>query len=188
MKSPADFSVRPVGNTVRAWNQAMGLRMNITVASGPSLERPVTMRGRWLPIVGALLCGVCAACQGSGEPAGGAPPADPAAATSAAPQKSTARMATDIPPAITMPDTVQTRLGTLAFKDGFPDDATVQKVYDNLDFQRGVQALLTTLPAASQNAMRRGIRSFGPDNQTVIIFESLMDSRSLFLTANTESL
>lgn len=36
--------------------------------------------------------------------------------------------------------------------------------------------------------MRKGIRSFGPDNQTVVIFETLMDSRSLFLTANTESI
>ena len=47
------------------------------------------------------------------------------------------KMTTDIPPAITMPDKVDTRLGTLSFKDGFPDDATVQKIYDNLDFQRG---------------------------------------------------
>ena len=88
-----------------------------------------------------------------------------------------AKMATDIPAAITMPDSVETRLGTLRFTDGFPDDATVQKVYDNLDFQRGVQAFLTAMPAASLSAIRRGIRSFGPDNQTVIIFESLMDSR-----------
>jgi hypothetical protein len=95
---------------------------------------------------------------------------------------------TDIPPAITMPDSVETRLGTLRFKDGFPDDATVRKVYDNLDFQHGVQAMLTTMPAASLNAQRRAVRGFGPDNQTVIIFESLMDSRSLFLTANTESI
>ncbi len=50
---------------------------------------------------------------------------------------------TDIPPAITIPDSVDTRLGTLKFRDGFPDDATVQKVYDNLDFQHGVQAFLT---------------------------------------------
>src|SRR5262245_25009419 len=95
---------------------------------------------------------------------------------------------TDIPPAIVMPDSVETRLGTLKFTDGFPDDATVQKIYDNLDFQRGVQAFLTAMPAASLVAMRKGIRSFGPDNQTVIIFETLMDSRSLFLTANTESI
>ncbi|MCM3873052.1 MAG: DUF1254 domain-containing protein [Pyrinomonadaceae bacterium] len=95
---------------------------------------------------------------------------------------------TDIPPAITAPESVETRLGTLRFKDGFPDDATVQKVYDNLDFQHGVQAFLTAMPAASLAAIRKGIRSFGTDNQTVIIFETLMDSRSLFLTANTESI
>ena len=51
-------------------------------------------------------------------------------------------MTTDIPPQITTPDSVETRLGTLRFFDGFPDEATVQKVYDNLDFQRGVQAFL----------------------------------------------
>ena len=49
------------------------------------------------------------------------------------------KMATDIPASITTPDRVETRLGTLRFFDGFPDDATVQTVYDNLDFQRGVQ-------------------------------------------------
>lgn len=95
---------------------------------------------------------------------------------------------TDIPLAITIPDTVETRLGTLHFKDGFPDDATVQKLYDNLDFQRGVQAMLTAMPAASLHAIRKASRGFGPDNQTVTIFETLMDSRSLYLTANTESI
>ena len=94
----------------------------------------------------------------------------------------------DIPPAITIPDSVDTRLGTLKFKDGFPDDATVQKVYDNLDFQHGVQAFLTAMPAASLAAIRKASRTFGPDNQTVTIFETLMDARSLYLTANTESI
>jgi hypothetical protein len=56
------------------------------------------------------------------------------------------KMTTDIPVAITTPDTVETRLGTLKFFDGFPDDATVTKVYDNLDFERGVQAFLTAMP------------------------------------------
>ena len=97
------------------------------------------------------------------------------------------RMTTPIPQEITTPDTVETRLGTLNFFDGFPDEATTQKVYDNLDFQRGVQAFLTCVPGASQYAIRQGLRSFGPDNQTVVLFESLMDSKSLFLTANTES-
>jgi hypothetical protein len=95
---------------------------------------------------------------------------------------------TDIPPSIGVPNKADTRIGTLTFTDGFPDDSTVQKVYDNLDFQRGVQSFLTAMPAASLSAIRKGLRSFGPDNQTIIIFETLMDSRSLFLTANTESI
>jgi hypothetical protein len=95
---------------------------------------------------------------------------------------------TEIPPAVTTPDSIETRLGTLKFKGGFPDDATVEKVYDNLDFQRGVEAFLNTMPAASLSAMRKGIREFGPDNTTILIFEKLMDSRSLFLTANTDSI
>ena len=94
---------------------------------------------------------------------------------------------TDIPPAITAPDSMETRIGTLKFDDGFPDDATVQKVYDNLDFQRGVQAFLNTMQAASLSAMREGLRSIGVNNNSVALFESLMDSKSLFLTANTES-
>ena len=93
---------------------------------------------------------------------------------------------TNIPPAIVAPDSVDTRLGVLKFKDGVPDDATVQKVYDNLDFQRAVQAFLTAMPAASMFAVRKGIRKFGPDNQTVIIWETIMDSRTLVLTANTD--
>jgi hypothetical protein len=98
------------------------------------------------------------------------------------------KMTTDIPAAITTPDKVETRLGTLHFSDGFPDDATVAKVYDNLDFERGMQAFLTALPGASVYALREGARSQGAtDNQTVLITESLMDSKSLFLTANTES-
>jgi len=42
---------------------------------------------------------------------------------------------TPIPPGITTPDKVDTRLGTLKFEGGYPDAATVEKVYDNLDFQ-----------------------------------------------------
>ncbi|MFZ2175187.1 MAG: DUF1254 domain-containing protein [Rhodococcus sp. (in: high G+C Gram-positive bacteria)] len=101
---------------------------------------------------------------------------------------STYKMVTDIPPSITTPNSVETRLGTLRFFDGLPDEATVQMVYDNLDFQRAVQAFLTALPAASLSATRAGIRTFGPDNQTMLITESLMDSHTLLLTANTETI
>ena len=61
-----------------------------------------------------------------------------------------------VPSYITTPDTVQTRIGTLKFFDGLPDTDTVQKVYDNLDFQRGVEAFLSGIPAASLYAVCEG--------------------------------
>jgi hypothetical protein len=97
------------------------------------------------------------------------------------------KMTTDIPPAITTPDSVETRLGTLKFTDGFPDDATVQKAYDNLDFQRGVQAFLTAMPGASLVAMRHAYRELGAVDGTVAIAENLLDSKALWLTPNTDT-
>jgi hypothetical protein len=34
------------------------------------------------------------------------------------------KMTTDIPPSLVTPNTVETRIGTLKFTDGFPDKAT----------------------------------------------------------------
>jgi hypothetical protein len=98
------------------------------------------------------------------------------------------KMTTDIPPQITTPDTVETRLGTLNFFDGFPDDATVNKVMDNLDFQRGVQTFLNGLSGTSLVGLRTGLHGLGADNSTVAIFEQLLDSKSLWLTPNTDSI
>ncbi|WP_213287335.1 DUF1254 domain-containing protein [Bradyrhizobium sp. sGM-13] len=97
------------------------------------------------------------------------------------------KMATDIPPEITTPDKVETRIGTLKFFDGMPDKETVAKTYDNLDFLRGVEVFLNSMPGASLYAMREGLRGVGVDNQTVAVFETLADSKSLFLTPNTET-
>jgi hypothetical protein len=97
------------------------------------------------------------------------------------------KMTTDIPPQITTPDSVETRLGTLKFFDGFPDDQTVEKVMDNLDFSRGVQAFLSGMPGTSLAGMRTGFQKLGALNGSVLIFENLLDSRSLFLTGNTDS-
>jgi hypothetical protein len=97
------------------------------------------------------------------------------------------KMTTPIPASITTPDSVDTPIGTLKFFDGFPDDATVEKVYDNLDFQRGVQAFLSGMPGASLVGMRTGFRKLGALNNNVLLFGNRLDSKSLFLTGNTDS-
>ena len=81
------------------------------------------------------------------------------------------KMTTDIPAEITTPDSLETPLGTLKLFDGFPDDATTQKVYDNLDFQRGVQAFLNAIPGAAVTAFRPALRKLGGVDGNVIIFE-----------------
>lgn len=97
------------------------------------------------------------------------------------------KMTTEIPPGIASPDKVETRLGTLNFFNGFPDKASVEKLYDNLDFQRAVQVYLLGMPAVSQVVNRNEILKLGPANTTVPIFENRMDSKSIFLTPNTET-
>ena len=62
------------------------------------------------------------------------------AASAWAQGKPAPKFAAKVPPSILTPDTVQTRIGTLKFFDGLPDEETVKKVYDQLDFGRGVEA------------------------------------------------
>src|SRR5271166_2674723 len=52
------------------------------------------------------------------------------------------------PASITTPDRLETRLGTLEFKDGAPSMESVQKVYDNLDFMHGVEAFVNAFQGA----------------------------------------
>jgi len=98
------------------------------------------------------------------------------------------KMTTEIPESIIIPDKVETRIGTLEFFDGFPTEATVKKAYDFLDFQRGVDVFLDEMRAVSMVALREGHRELGViKSSQIVIFENLMDSKSLWLTANTET-
>ena len=93
-----------------------------------------------------------------------------------------------IPAFITTPDRVETSIGTLEYKDGAPSAATVQKVRDSVDFVRGVDAFMNSFSGASAYAIRKGFQSIGAEDNTVVIFSELMDSNSLFLTANADTI
>jgi hypothetical protein len=45
------------------------------------------------------------------------------------------------------PETIDTRIGKLSFESGYPAQDTVQKLYDEMDFQRACQAYLWGIPA-----------------------------------------
>ena len=59
-----------------------------------------------------------------------------------APAEPNIKYSTQMPPGVAAPAQVETRLGTLRFDSGVPDEAATDKLYDNLDFQRAVQAYL----------------------------------------------
>jgi len=88
---------------------------------------------------------------------------------------------------LSTPDKVEPRIGTLEFKDGAPSAETVDKVFDTLNFTRGLDAFLNSYGGASAYAIRQGFLSIGAEDNSVVIFSDLMDSNSLFLTANADT-
>jgi len=90
---------------------------------------------------------------------------------------------------ISIPDKVETPIGTLEFFDGVPTDATVAAVYDNLDRMRGLAVFMGNQGAASLHAMRMGNASIGADaSNKFTITEQLLQPESLYLTGNTSTL
>jgi hypothetical protein len=92
-----------------------------------------------------------------------------------------------IPPTLTTPNQVQTRIGTLDFKDGAPSAQTAEKVFDTLDFTHALNAYLDSYGGASAYALCQGFASIGANDNSAVIFSELMDSSSLFLTANADT-
>ena len=101
---------------------------------------------------------------------------------------STENYNTDIPKSIMTPDSVETSIGELEFKDGAPSLETTQKIYDNLDTIRATEVFLNAVPMASIEALRLGHEELGvTKSNQVVLFDKLMDSNPLFLTGNTDT-
>jgi hypothetical protein len=105
----------------------------------------------------------------------------------ALPQLAAAQTAPAISPAISTPEKVETRIGPLDFKDGMPSKDTIAKIYDNLDFTHAFEAFVNTLQGVSIRALHKGFLSIGVKDNEVLVFSELMDSKSLFLTANADT-
>jgi hypothetical protein len=96
-----------------------------------------------------------------------------------------------IPEKIMTPDKVDTYFGALNFVDGVPTEETTQRLYDNLDYLRGVEVFLNFIPASSMEGLRIGaIETVGGSeikSNQAIIMDQLMDSNPLYLTGNTDT-
>ena len=104
-------------------------------------------------------------------------------------QPPTMKMTTDTPESIKAPDKVETSIGTLNYFDGVPTEETVKTVYDYLDRARALESFLNCIPVMSMYGIREGMREFGIDaSNKIVIYDGLLDSKALWLTANTSTM
>ncbi|MBY8974541.1 DUF1254 domain-containing protein [Rhodobacteraceae bacterium NNCM2] len=97
----------------------------------------------------------------------------------------------DVPEAVvkslSAPDSVETSIGTLEFDRGVPSEATAQTIFDTIDFTRALNVYNNSFRGASALALVKGFQEAGAGSGDIVIFEELMDSNSLFLTANADT-
>jgi hypothetical protein len=87
-----------------------------------------------------------------------------------------------------MKETIETRIGELEFThdfaNGYPTKKTVEKLYNERDFQRACQAYLWALPIVSFTQWQHENQSvFGAADTDVVVYKSYGDKLGL-LTAN----
>jgi hypothetical protein len=85
-------------------------------------------------------------------------------------------------------NTIDTRIGKLSFThdfaNGYPTRETVEKLYDERDFQRACQAYLWALPIVAFAEFQRQFQSvLGAGDTDVVLYESYIEKLG-FLTAN----
>ena len=99
-----------------------------------------------------------------------------------------AEVSEDVLKSIKTPNEVKTSIGTLKFLDGAPLPETAEKVYDYLDTMRAADAFMKGMTGASVKALMDGAHSIGAvEAHEVVIFDKLMDAKSIYLTANSST-
>ena len=93
----------------------------------------------------------------------------------------------DIPLNLITPDEIDTRIGKLTYTDGAPTGETIRKIQDNYDFTRALQVYMDAHQGASIAAFFKGFRDIGAKDNDIVIFSELMDSETLFLTPNADT-
>ena len=86
-------------------------------------------------------------------------------------------------------ETIESHVGKLETESGYPTKATVGKLCDEVDFQRGCQCYIWALPMVSINELQVGNkRDWGIDFNTVGICNNYTDPSVLALTGNNTTI
>ncbi len=88
---------------------------------------------------------------------------------------------------LSAPEQIQTQIGKLEFEKGTPTKKTVETVRNAVDFGRALDVYNNSFRGASALALVKGFQAVGAKSGDIVIFEELMDSSSLFLTANADT-
>jgi hypothetical protein len=84
--------------------------------------------------------------------------------------------------------TVSTRLGKLELENGYPSAAAVEKLYEEMDFQRATQSYLWGLPAVGFYGLRQAHRkNFDAQDGEVVLYQTPKDKAGM-LTPNLTTL
>ena len=82
-----------------------------------------------------------------------------------------------------------TRIGKIDLQNGYPTGASVTKLYDELDFQRAVQAYIWAMPTVALDALRiANKRDWGVDYNGVGIVDKFTSPAVVALTANNTTI
>jgi hypothetical protein len=85
-------------------------------------------------------------------------------------------------------DTVDTHIGKLELRDGYPSKETVEKLFDEMDFERATQAFIWALPAVGFHGLHTAhLNTFGAKDGEVVVYQSLKDKAGM-LTPNLTTL
>jgi len=85
-------------------------------------------------------------------------------------------------------ETLKTRFGDFAFKNGYPVGDSAERLLELQKLNRAVDVYLTQMMPVSEIAVREGMRAFGQTKSNqLVIWEQLMGPQTVLLTANTET-
>lgn len=83
---------------------------------------------------------------------------------------------------------IDTRIGKLQLENGYPSQAALKTLYDEMDFQRATQAYLWGLPAVGFHGLHLAhLNVFGAKDGEIVLYQTLKDKAGM-LTPNLTTL